>query len=513
MPLQPVTLPGLGFLGLNKAKRDVPLGPQWATEARNCIVDAAGRLAARKGHVVQTTTPATGTPTMTALHEFVQNDGTLQIVAGTATKLWHSVDEGLTWVDKTGSLTPSGNGNWQFANFNSKVFAAQVGNPLCVKTTTGDFATITASSGSVPNNPVAIWAAYGRLWCIGSDYQTLYWCALLDHTKWATADGAGSQDLGYLWTRGTDQGVGIGAFGSTLAVFGKRHIFLFTDGSGSDRGLDPSTMYVGDTIEGVGLAARDSLQQMGEGDLMFLSQNGIRSMSRVLQEKQTPLNDITGNNRDWTNGLFLATTVDSAEFRSVVSPENGFYLLVAPDSNLTLCVDIRQPLEDGTYRIFNWTGFVPYSMMRRLDGSIWFGLTGGEVSKYTGYLDDGATYRFAFRSGFLDLGEGNTPWKMLKRLKLIAYSPGAVTAVFKWWWDFQRTFSSANVTYEGDGTSEYNVDNYDVAEYSGGSSQRISNIPASGSGQYFQIGLEVEINGAPFALQSVTAYYDTGRVA
>jgi len=513
MALQPVTFPSPGFLGINKAKQDVPLGPEWATEARNCVVDSAGRLAARKGWTKLTTAAMTGTPTVVALHEYLQNDGTSLIIAATATKLWHSADSGATWVDKTGAITTPTTGNWQFVNFNGNVYGANVGHAMVVKTTTGNFAALTAATGTIPANPVCVWAAFGRLWTISSDYQTLKWSALLDATKWATADGGGTQDLGYLWTKGTDQGIAIGAFGSTLCVFGKRHIFLFTDGAGSDRGLDPSTMYVGDTIEGVGILGRDTVQSIGEGDLMFLSQNGLRSMSRVIQEKQTPFNDISGNNRDYVNSTLNVSTVDAYKMRSCFSAKNGFYLLTSPDSSLVLCADTRSPLQDGTYRMFNWSGFLPTSLAVKSDQTVLLGFAGGIIGYYNGYLDNTSTYRYAYRSGFLDIAEANALWKSLKTLKVMAFSPGGYTIVVKWWFDFNRSPFSATIAMDADGDSQYNLDEYEAAEYGGALSQRIERVPLMGSGQFFQFGIEVTINGSAFALQSLTAYYEGTRLA
>lgn len=513
MALQPVTFPSPGFLGINKAKQDVLMGPEWATEARNCVVDSAGRIAARKGWIKLTTSAMTGTPNIDVIHEYLQNDGTSLLIAATSTKLWHSADSGATWVDKTGAITTPTTGNWQFVNFNGNVYGANVGHAMVVKTTTGNFAAATAATGTIPANPVAIWAAFGRLWTISSDYQTLKWSALLDATKWATADGGGSQDLGYLWTKGTDQGVGINAFGSTLCVFGKRHIFLFTDGAGSDRGLDPSTMYVGDTIEGVGLLARDSMQSIGEGDLIFASQNGIRTMSRVIQEKQTPFNDISGNNRDYVNSTLIGTSIDTYKMRSCFSAKNGFYLLTSPDSDIVFCVDTRSPLQDSTYRMFNWNGFLPYSMCTKADSTVVFGFAGGIAGYYSGYLDNTSTYRMAFHSGFLDIAESNALWKSLKRLKMLAYSPGGYTVIFKWWFDFSRAAWTATQVYTADSSSQYAVDEYESAQYGGTMSQRIDSIPMAGSGQFFKLGVEVIINGSPFAIQSLTAYYEGTRLA
>lgn len=506
--LVPLTFPSPGFLGLNKQREQGLLGPEWATEAQNCIIDEAGRIAARKGWTDETTTPATGSPPFTTLHEYIKEDSTTTLIAGSSADVWESSDDGDTWTSRKGTLTPSGT-SWQFTNFNDKVIALVPGQALSVKTS-ANFAAIAAASGAVPTSPTAIMAAFGRLWVLTK--TTLYWSALLDETRWATADGAGSQDLGYLWTKGTDEGVCLAAFGSTLVVFGKRHIFLFVDGSGSDRGIDPSTMYVDDTLEGVGCMARDSVQAIGEGDIVFLTQTGVRSLGRTIQQKAAPPSDLTGNSRDYFVTLFMASSTDRTKMRSVYSPEEGLYLLTSPDNNLTLCVDVSQPLQDMTFRVTTWPEFKPNSLAHRVSGDLLFGWD-GQVGKYSGYLDGTATYRMVFRSGWLDIAEQNNQLKMLKRLKIVAFSPKGVTVTAKWFFDFKRDFGFSQFTYEGDGSDEYNIGQYGTAEYSGGISQRINYVPAGRSGQYMLLGIETEINGQPFAVQSITAYYTLGRLA
>jgi hypothetical protein len=510
--LQPVTFPSPGFLGINKEARQTLLAPAWATEAQNGVVDSAGRIAARKGWTNETSTAISGTPLIQALHEFIQDNGTKMLIAGANNKLWHSVNDGDSWVDKTALLTVTAN-KWQFVNFNGRCFAAQIGHDLLGKTTTGDFAAQTASSGTIPNDPVAILSAFGRLWAIDSTKQTLKYCALLDETLWAEADGGGEVDLKMLWTQGTDEGVAVAAFGSTLVVFGRRHIILFTDGRGSDRGLDPSQMYVFDTIEGQGCAARDSVQTIGEGDLMWLSQTGIRSIARVLQENATEIGDATGNNQSYVIETALDASVDSTEIRSVYSPENKFYLLTMPDASNTFCIDMRSQLEDGSRRMTEWTGFTPGALCRRVNGDLLFGFS-GVVGKYAGYNDnDTLTYRFVFRSGWIDQGEANALLKIPKRMKVLAYAPAAATVTLKWFFDFKRYLNYAQATFSGDALDEFDVGEYGTAQYSSALAQRDITVPMSGSGQYILVGIELEVDGQPFALQSMTIYQVPGRLA
>jgi hypothetical protein len=507
----PVTFPSPGFYGLNYESGQTLLSPSWATTATNCVIDEAGRIAARKGYVNQTTSAMAGSPAIRALIEYIQNDGTTRLCAAADNKLWDSADNGATWTDRTGAVAPTAN-NWQFVNFNSKTFAAQVSHALIVKSGAGNYAAAVAATGVIPNNPVAVCAAFGRLWCIEADTFTIKYSALGDDTKWATADGAGTIDLRFLWTQGTDTGVAIAAFGSNLLVFGKRHIFIYVDGSGSDRGLDPARAYVTDTIEGVGCMARDSIAAIGEGDLMFLSQAGIRSMGRVIQEQATPLGDVSSNNRTHIVQLLLNANVDAKEIRAAYSPENKFYLITAEDANTTFCVDMRGNLEDGSHRITEWSLFKPTAICRRVSGDLLFGWN-GKVGLYSGYLDDAATYHYSFHSGWMDLQEQNGVLKIGKRMKVIAYSPGGMTVTAKWFYDFKRELRFAQFDYTDDGEDEYGVGEYGIAEYSGGTSQRINYVPMDGSGQFILLGVEATINGHAFAIQSITAYYLPGRMA
>ncbi len=355
--------------------------------------------------------------------------------------------------------------------------------------------------------------AAAAIWAIDSTKQLLKYSALLDETLWDEADGGGEVDLKLLWTQGTDEGVAVAAFGSTLVLFGRRHILLFTDGSGSDRGLDPSTMYVYDTIEGQGCAARDSVQTIGEGDLMWLGQTGIRSIGRVLQEQASEIADASENNQSYVIETALDASVDSTEIRSVYSPENKFYLLTLPDASNTFCVDMRKQLEDGSHRMTEWTGFTPGALLRRVSGDLLFGFS-GVVGKYDGYNDnDTLTYRFVFRSGWLDQGENNAILKMPKRMKVLAYSPAAATVTLKWFLDFKRYLHYAQATFTGDAADEYDNGEYGTAQYSSALAQRSITVPMDGSGQYILIGVELEVDGQPFALQSLTIYQVPGRLA
>lgn len=506
----PTIFSSIGYLGLNKEQSDSILPPEWATEAQNAVFDWSGRLAARKGWVNQTSVPIADTPQVQSLHEYVKADATTIIVCGANAKLYESTDNAASWVDRTGAVTPTAS-NWQFQNFNDKVVAAQIDHPLVVKTS-GDFSEVVAGSGTIPDNPVAVLSAFGRVWCIEADRKTIKYSALLDETLWDVADGAGTIDLSKVWTLGTDTAVAIRAFGGRLVVFGKRHIILWVDGKGNALGLNPDDIYVEDVIENSGTEARDSIQNIGEGDLVYLSQFGIQSLTRVLQEQQTPISDITRNSRQYFSTRIQNSAVDKTRIKSVYSAAEGFYLLSVPDLPSTICVDIRAPLEDGSFRLFEWPTFAPHSAISRRNNDVLFGFSGGVVGKYSGYQDNGSPYWYVIRSGHLDLGpEENCKFKELKRIKVMGYGATGTTVYVKWWWDFGSTNYEESIDYTGSAGSEYAEAEFGEGEYGGAYEHRNDSVPAAGSGQYFQIGLEVLIDGAPFGLQILQAYYETGN--
>lgn len=497
-----------GFLGINREQEQIPLGPEWAVRGTNAVIDNAGRFAARKGWQNQTTVPFTGD--CEQLHEYVDAAGATTLIAAGGDKLWESSDDGSTWSDRTGALTPSGADNWQFVNFNGKCIAVKVGHAI-VRKTSGDFATFAAATGTLPANPVAIISAFGRIWCVESDLQTIKYCALLDETKWAVADGGGSIDMRTVWTNGIDTITALASLGARFIVLGTQNIVLWVDGSGSEIGIDPLSMIVEDTIEGTGTNARDSVCNIGEGDLYFLGANGVRSLVRSREELQTPVNDLSSNNRSYFNAYVQDANVDKAKIRAVYSAQESFYLLTVPDVSTTFCFDTRQVLPNGALRYFEWT-LSPLSLCFRRNKDFLMGFASGIVGKYAGYTDDGDSYRFIFRSGFLKMGELDSYLKQIKRIRVRCVTQSQVALIIKWAYDFSSSLSSYTTMLMGADVSEYGSAEYGEDFYGGAELSQQPRGGGGGSGQYFQIGAEVDVTSA-FAIQTITAYFTTGRLA
>lgn len=505
--LQPITFISPAFMGLNKDYSGSLLGPEWATEARNAVFDRSGRLGARKGWADQTATPITGSPDLVQSHEFEKADGTVQMISATASALYTGTS---AFTDISGTLTPSG-GNWQFMNFNDKLIAVQEGETPIVYTGSGNFANITPATGSLPTGNAGI-AAFGRLWIVDSDGVTIKYSGLLDETDWG-GSGAGSIDMSAVWTDGTDHVVAIAAFGASLVVFGQRHIVMWVDGSGSERGLDPANMYVFDTIEGTGCIARDSVTTISEGDLLFLSSFGLQSLKRVMEHKNNPLIHSAPQVTEYMSLYTEAETVEN--IRAVYSPHERLYLLTFPASNLTMVFDTRNLSRSAELRVTEWD-LVPNTMVARSNGDLFFGFD-GRYGKYTGYSDNNSAYRFVYKSGWLDLrtvaGDAVTQiLKILKALRLLVSSQAAGSVVLKWGFDFEPDQYSASVTLTAAGSAEWGVAEWGVDEWSGAEALRTLRVNASGTGQFIQLGVESDINGGLLSMQQLTAQAKLGRL-
>ena len=272
-----------GRLGLNLQQRGSVIGPAWATVANNCQLDSANRLALRGGYT-NLTGSAAASPDIGSVFEYLKSDGSVEMIYAAAADIYK--DE-TTPTSVKGGLTITSN-DWYFQNFNNKVIGFQNAKQPIVYSGTS-FATVVASSGVVPTskNGIAL-CAYGRVWLLDSDGQTIKYSGLLDETDWGGA-GAGQIDMSNIWTRGMDEVTAITAFNGSLIVFGRNHIIIWDDESGSQLGINPTDLAVVDVIEGTGCVSQKSIAIIGESDLLFASRAGVQSLGRVIQEKSNPL--------------------------------------------------------------------------------------------------------------------------------------------------------------------------------------------------------------------------------
>lgn len=515
--LLPVPFITPGFHGLNKAHAsDTTLGPDWALDLQNAVFDLSGRVASRSGWLDLASSAIAGNPAIVSTFEFQKADGTVQQVSATATKLYKGTS---TYVDITGSLVFS-SGDWKFQNFVDKIYGFLPGQgPIVWDGVAANFTALAPASGAVPTGGAGV-AAFGRLWVVDADNNTIKWCGLLDATNWGAA-GSGSINMRSIWTSGTDQVVGISAVGATLVVFGKRHVVLLTDGKGSTLGLDPASMYVVDTIEGTGLVGRDTAVPIGEGDLIYLSPTGLQALSRTIANKNNPLQGVDDQIRDYVKSFTANET--PIKLRAVYNPATRFYLLILPASGRAFCYDTKSPLPDGSLRATEWNHIGMSCATVRSDNSMVLGQP-GRLGLYTGFQDNLTSYRFVYTSPNVFLGQQiQAQLKLLKRITSIVFTNTANSLIYQWGFDFSGFTRSNTENLLGGqvpeyGTAEYGINGkYNVndpaavagvnySQYGGGLSLRIVKFPGSGSGRWIQIGLQADINGSELAIQQIDLY-------
>ena len=470
------------------------------------VFDNTNRLVTRNGWSVVNNTPMTGSPAVGQIFEYLPISGSNVVISTGGNKIWSGTTS-LTNI--TGALTPSAD-NWKFVNFNGNVYGLQTGHPLIVWNGTGNFAAVTAASGSVPNGNELL-SAFGRLWGTDSTGQVLKYSQLLDATNWSVT-GAGSFNLTSVWGTGNDTIVALAAFNNLLVVFGNRNIVIFQDGSGSPLGIDPNNMQVSDLIPGIGCIARDTVQNINGDDLVFLTSAGLQSLKRVIIERSNAIRNISLNVRDYL--LATAGSDTPSKLRSTYNAFNGFYVLLSPTSSVLLVFDTRMPLQDGTWRATLWDHFIPTALYTLHDQTTFYGGLNGQIFQYSGMQDNGVGYTGTFESGWLDLGpEVQAREKMLKRLSALFAASASGTVTYKWAYDFSPSFFTYQTPITGAfSTSQWNLSQWGLDSWGGGTQLVEIAIPASSKGQYLKVGIDFIVNQSQFALTQMQLYAKVGRI-
>jgi hypothetical protein len=494
-PLQSIAIQAPGFFGLNTQDSPTSLPEQFALVADNCVIDQFGRIGARKGWTYVT---ETGGDSIVSISEFVTADGSTEVISASSTKIY----EGTTTLT---DITPSGytvsDGYFSYATLNDKHYMFRKGSkPVVYDGTTATAIEDDADySGTVPEGNTAI-SAFGRLWVANTntDATTVYWSDLLTGVKWDTGS-SGSIDVSKVWPDGSDTIIALASHNNFLFIFGRRQILIY---SGAN---DPATMQIADTVVGVGCIARDSVQATGS-DLIFLSDTGVRSMQRTIQEKSAPMRDISKNIR---TELLSYTLADTGHIFSVYSPEEAFYLLHLPSTNITYCFDMRAPLENGAHRTTQWDTIAPQAACRTRDGQLLLGKASG-IAKYDGFTDNGSPYQMSYFTNYIDFGAPSN-LKLLKNLKITVIGGSATDVTLNWGYDYSYAYKKKRFTLSTQVIAEYNIAEYNIGEFNAGVLVNRPTVNASGGGQVVQLGIEAEVNGSQVSIQRLTAQAIVGR--
>ena len=505
--LQNITVAAPGFAGLNTQDSPIGVDPSFAAIADNCVIDKLGRIGARKGWVEVSTNGSSVLGTsrgIETVYEFIDNSGDKVVVSAGNNKLFTGTTT-LTDATPTG-YTPTAN-NWKAVTLNDHVYLFQRDHEYVLGTDHGGSFVLeehSAHSHATGTPPEAneVLAAYGRLWVadVTGNKHTVYWSDTLNGHHW-TGGTTGSLDVTTVWPTGFDEITALAAHNGFLIIFGKKSILVYSGAS------SPASMTLTDTIEGVGCIARDSVQHTGT-DILFLSETGVRSFGRTIQEKSMPMRDISKNVRtDLLNLIPLQTN----PIKSLYSSEEAFYLLTLPDSNTVYCFDMRQSLPDGSQRATTWSGMYPLSFAVLEGGEIYIGISSGIV-EYTGYMDGAVKYEMRYFSNPMDFGNTSN-LKFLKKFNMTIIGGQNTPTTLNWGYDYTANYTKQAFTFGSSNIGEYGVSEYNTtAEYTSSILINTPKVNTSGSGEVVTIGIEAEVNGAAFSIQKIDIHALLGRL-
>jgi hypothetical protein len=337
--------------------------------------------------------------------------------------------------------------------------------------------------------------------------------------------------MSQVWPSGQDNIIAIEEFGGDIVVFGSNNTVIWTDGVGAALGIDPTAIYVSDTIPGQGALSQFAITRAA-GDLLVLTPTGVIGLQRELVQRSTPITNISQHiQSEIIASIEAETVIDDVTME--YSPTENLLVLNFPASSKQFTFDTRVPLPDGSYRSTTWSSdlqTLAYVRENRiLLGSL--KAVAGEIFQYTGTTDNGAAFNFDYESGWLELGEElNKFLKFVKRVTSFVLIGKNVVVSYKVQYDFglkefvlQNSASGGVISEWGtfewgtngvyDNTDGTLVAGTDIAEWSGSLALRTIDAPGKGSGQYIKVGLVLDTNSGEFALQQLNLYAKIGRQA
>jgi hypothetical protein len=510
--LQTQSISAPGFFGLNTQDSPLDLAAGFALVATNCIIDQYGRIGSRKGYArVNSSSGNLGANDVGVIHELVQADGILTVLFAGNNKLF-KLDSSNAVVELTyggGGTAPTITAsNWSCASLNGITYFFQVGHdPLIfdptVSTTT--YRRVTEKTGYVGTVPSAniVISAFGRLWVAdtSTDNVTIFFSDLLAGHVWSTGT-SGRLNIDRVWPNGADEITGLATHNNFLIIFGKRQILVYGGAT------SPATITLSDTVGGIGCIARDSIQSTGK-DVLFLSNSGVRSFARTIIEKSAPIGDLSKNVR--SDFMAIIGSESLSTIKTVYSETEAFYLLTLPTVKEVYCFDTRVQLQDGSFRVTVWNSIEPTALLSRRNGDVLIGKN-GYIGKYSTYQDHTSAYRMQYYTNHADLGNANVT-SLLKRLKIVVIGGSNQFVTIKWGFDFSTNYLSANALIPSQGTSEYGIGEYNIAQYSDGVAIQTLVVQASGSGKIVQTGYETNINGTALSMQRIEIQSKDGKMS
>lgn len=534
--IKTATIAAPGFLGLNTQESSIQLSSGFALKANNCVIDKFGRIGARRGWTKVNSSVNTdlgSSNPVEFIFELIDASGNQTLSAGN-NKLFVGTTTMTTKnvrnADNSGNATYTISGNnWQAAALPygdgtsalPHAYLVQAGHPALVYhilpvsggtghahdsgtygfQKLGDVGVLPPGYSTADFKPNTVLAAYGRIWMadIVGDRQTVYFSRLLNGSDFNGGD-SGFISLNSVFPN-NDQIIGLAAHNGFLIIFGRSNIAIYANP------IDVTSLYLADYIPNVGCLSRDSIQNTGT-DIIFLSDGGVKSLQRVIQEKSLPMRDISKNVRDELMAYVASET--ATNIKGIYYERDAFYLLSLPTSKVVYCFDTRGTLQDGSARVTLWDSMEPKAFCVTQAKELFVGRP-GYIGKYYGYLDNTSTYRMQYYTNYFDF-DAPTNLKILKKLGFVVVGGSSSPIAIKWGFDYIDNYQATTQILEGQAASEYNIAEYNIGEYSNGLVLDQFQVNAGGNGVVLQLGIESDINSNPLSVQKIDCYVSQGKI-
>jgi len=362
-----------------------------------------------------------------------------------------------------------------------------------------DIGTLPAGHTESTFKPNIALAAFGRVWYadIYNDRQTIYFSDL-NSGQTLSGGSSGSLNIADIVPDG-DPIVALAAHNGFLVIFCNHHIITYRNAA------DVDTIALEDLIKGIGCIAKDSVVGTGT-DLVFLSNGGVRSLLRTIQEKSSPIRDISANVRD--DLMLLVDAETGKEVKAAYYERDAFYIISFPTSGVCYCFDSRTLLQNGASRATLWRLTVN-AFCATVSRALYLGKA-GYIGNYTGYLDNGNTYRMYYYTNWFDMGSPTTE-KILKKVGITFIGGRGVAVAIKWAFDYSQSYQNTTYTLANPAVAEYGIAEYGIAEYTAGVVFDNSTTQLGGTGRLIQLGIEAMINGSELSVQKMDCYVKQGR--
>jgi len=520
------------------------------------MLDDRGRITTRAG-IKQITTNLAQNKIVKSITEYRSQTGTSTIYAAANDTIYKLNTSNTPYTldaqSFTGTPQTITDGNWEFCNFNSNLYGVQAShkpihydgtNWMDLDDTTG----YVAPTGVSTFNPSCCLGEFGRLWVAGiaEEKDVVFYSDTLIGHKFNTG-ASGSIDLKTVWDG--DEVVALTGFMGKLVIFGKRNIAIYNDP------WDPaaSTFVLDEVIEGVGCAARDSVAALGD-DIVFLSNSGLRSLSRTKIQDKMPLTDLSINIKDELTTHIVNADMDKCKGQYCIC--GGYYVLSFPDRNIVYVFDFKGLNPDNTPRVTTWnfdSNKMPKSFLSTTEGKMYIGLGHsdyeGKVAVYEDYYDviktdvtasyanqtvceaaghtwestdskcwstTNNTYQSDFKTVWLDFGDPSSS-KLLKRFLAVISGGKNMDVTMNWYRDYGVTADSANFTLSPTtaGSSYYwgkSGSLYGAAKYAPAFQPSEYKLSLSKAAKVLRLEMKGTMNGFKASLQNMTIWAKRGKI-